>query len=121
MSALPPLVQVPLPEVIHHNAGGVEAKETHIPAGMVLVQHKHQYDHLSVLASGVVELEVDGVRVVHEGPKLMVIKAGSHHAVKALTDAVWFCIHSEDVALEEALSIEQSRDVMQSIAAGMLR
>ena len=80
----------------HHFAAGLYAKETSIPAGMVLVQHRHRDDHLSILASGTVELEVDGQNTTHVGPACLTIKAGQHHGIKALTDAVWFCIHATD-------------------------
>ena len=42
----------------HHFSAGVYAKETLIPAGHVLVQHKHKFSHLSILASGSIELMV---------------------------------------------------------------
>lgn len=103
------------PQIINHFAGGAYAKETRIPAGHILVQHKHRYDHLSVLASGTVEVECDGVRVVHDGPKCLLIKAHTHHGVKALTDATWFCIHATADADEEALTIEADHAEMQEI------
>lgn len=80
----------------HHFGGGVYAKETRISAGLILVQHKHDYDHLSVLASGTVEMLVDGVRSKVTGPACLTIEAGKHHGVKALTDVVWYCIHATD-------------------------
>lgn len=107
------------PQIVNHLAGGAFAKETRIPAGNVLVQHRHVYDHLSILASGVVEVEADGVRVIHEGPKCIVIRAGVHHGVKALTDAVWFCVHATADADEEALIIEADRGQMEAIARGL--
>ena len=39
-------------KIEHHFGGGVYAKETIIPAGVMLQQHAHTYDHLSILASG---------------------------------------------------------------------
>ena len=94
----------------HHFAGGVYAKETRIPAGMVLVQHLHLHDHLSLLASGSVELEVDGARSTHVAPACLKIEAGKYHGVKALTDSVWYCIHAvpEDdlLTLDEIARIE---------------
>ena len=82
--------------IAHHFGGGVYAKETRIPAGYLAVQHKHKFDHLSVLASGSVELSVDGeVSVVH-APKCLVIEANKEHQVRAITDAVWFCVHATD-------------------------
>lgn len=108
-----------VPQITNHHAGGVLAKETRIPAGHVLVQHKHVYDHFSLLAEGVVEVEVEGVRIVYSGPKLIVIEAGKHHGVKALTDTVWYCIHATADADEEALIIEADRAQMKAIAEGL--
>lgn len=82
--------------ISHHFGGGVYAKETRVPAGMVLVQHKHEHDHLSVLALGRVQIEVDGVRSELEGPACITITAGKYHGIKALTDVVWYCIHATD-------------------------
>lgn len=84
--------------ITHHFGGGVYSKETRVAAGLILVQHKHEYDHLSILASGTVELLVDGVRSELTGPACLTIKAGKHHGVKALTDVVWYCIHATDCA-----------------------
>ena len=72
------------------------SKETRVAAGLILVQHKHEHVHLSILASGTVELLIDGVRSELTGPACLTIKAGKHHGVKALTDVVWYCIHATD-------------------------
>lgn len=80
----------------HHFSAGVYAKETHIPAGYVLVQHAHKHDHLSILSSGSVELLVDGVKSVVNAPACLTIAAGKHHGVKSLTDVVWYCIHATE-------------------------
>ena len=89
---------------IHHIfGGGVYAKETRIPAGQVLVQHKHKYDHLSILASGSIILDVEGVQVPITGPHCLTVEAGKHHGVKALTDVVWYCLHASDVADDDAV------------------
>ena len=78
----------------NHFGGDVYAKETHIPAGAELMQHKHKFEHLSILASGRVIVECDGYRSEISGPSCITIKAHAHHKVIALTDAVWFCVHS---------------------------
>ena len=80
----------------HHFSSGVYAKETRIPAGFVLVQHAHKHDHLSILASGSVELVVDGVKSVVHAPGRLTIAAGKHHGIKSLTDVVWYCVHATD-------------------------
>ena len=82
--------------ITHHFGGGVYAKETNVKAGQILVQHKHEHDHLSILASGRVELLVDGERSEITGPACVTIRAGRYHGIKALTDVAWYCIHATD-------------------------
>lgn len=82
--------------IAHHFSDGLYAKETHIPEGMMLMQHVHAFSHMSILAKGkVVVLKGDETNIV-EAPACLEIVAGEHHAVKALTDCVWFCIHATD-------------------------
>jgi quercetin dioxygenase-like cupin family protein len=95
----------------HHFGAGVYAKETRIPAGSILIQHKHKYDHLSVLASGSVELIVDDVKSIVHAPACLTIQANKHHGVKSLTDVVWYCIHAT-----ECTEIDEIDDVL--IVAG---
>ena len=80
----------------HHFGGGVYAKETQIPAGYLAVQHKHKFDHLSILASGKVQLTVDDKATVYEAPACLTIGANKVHSVLALTDVVWYCVHATD-------------------------
>lgn len=80
----------------HHFAGGVYAKETRLPAGQVFVQHKHAFEHLSILARGHVKVTTDGRERVYVAPAVITIPAGVHHAVHALQDSLWFCIHATD-------------------------
>lgn len=42
--------------IVHHFSDGLYAKETHISAGQLLVQHKHNYSHFGILAKGKVAL-----------------------------------------------------------------
>jgi len=80
----------------HFFSAGVYAKEARIPAGNILVQHKHKFDHLSILASGSIELMVDGVKLTVHAPACLTIEANKHHGVKSLTDVVWYCIHATE-------------------------
>lgn len=83
--------------IAHHFSSGVYAKETVIPKGTQLYQHKHPFDHLSILASGTVLVEQFGAESkTFTGPACLTIAAGIEHAVTALTDAVWFCVHATD-------------------------
>jgi mannose-6-phosphate isomerase-like protein (cupin superfamily) len=87
----------------HHFSSGVYAKESRIPAGYILVQHIHKHDHLSILASGSVELIVDGVKSVIDAPACLTIAAGKHHGVKSLTDVVWYCVHATNCTDEDEI------------------
>lgn len=80
----------------HHFNAGVYAKEVHIPKGVVLFQHVHKFDHMSILAQGTVVLRTPkrDERIV--GPKSLCIPGGVPHEVHALTDAVWFCVHATE-------------------------
>ena len=108
------------PEIQHHFSSGVYAKKTVIPAGMALVQHKHAFDHLSVLASGTVQITVDGDTKTVTGPACLTIEAGKHHGVKAVTDAVWYCIHATDCTdeskVDEVLIVPGDQQEMQAMA-----
>lgn len=88
-----------LPQNVRHffagqaDGMGVYAKEMRLPAGTLIVTHEHSYDHMSVLASGTVMLTVDGVSEELHGPAVVGIAKGKPHGIRAVTDAVWFCIH----------------------------
>ncbi|MBS75729.1 MAG: hypothetical protein CMO32_08220 [Variovorax sp.] len=109
--------------VEHHFGGGVYAKETHVPAGMWLVQHKHKHDHLSILSSGTVEVLVEGERTEMTGPTCVNIKGGLHHGIRALTDAVWFCVHATDCVdedeVDEVLIAPENADEIERLGKAM--
>jgi quercetin dioxygenase-like cupin family protein len=81
-------------KIEHHFGGGVYAKETIIPAGVILQQHAHTYDHLSILASGKAAVTNGETVTEYTGPACITIKAGIPHGVLAVTDIVWFCVHA---------------------------
>lgn len=71
----------------------VYLKRTLIKAGVVLGKHMHPFDHASALVSGTVSLCVDGETRDVTGPAMLLIQAGKDHAITAVTDVVWHCIH----------------------------
>ena len=81
---------------VHHFAAGVYAKQMTLPANHFAVKHTHSYDHLSILASGKVSVDVDGVVTVYAAPACITIKAGQKHRIVAHEDSTWFCIHATD-------------------------
>lgn len=104
----------------HYFSSGVYAKETRIPAGSWLVQHAHLHDHMSILASGSVELMVDGKTSVLHAPACLTIEAGKHHGVRSITDVVWYCIHATNCTdadeVDDVLIASPDVDTMQDIA-----
>ena len=79
----------------HHFSEGLYAKEMSIPADTFVVQHQHTYDHLSVLAAGKVRVLFNGeLSKEFTAPACINIVKGVNHAIYALEDSVWFCIHA---------------------------
>lgn len=115
------------PEVHHHFGGGVYAKETIIPADKWLVQHTHNFDHLSILAQGCVELIVEGEKSIIHAPACLTIAAGKHHGIRTLTDVVWYCIHATECEDEDKIDEviiapvdnEQVRKIAQCLSEGV--
>lgn len=56
--------------------------------------HKHNFDHVSLLASGKVEITVDGYAPKEfTAPTFIVIKKEHRHTFKALEDnTLWYCV-----------------------------
>ena len=81
-------------DTLHHFSDGLYAKQMSIPKGSIACQHKHEYDHLSVLAQGKVRVLFDEDKVeVYEAPACINIRKGINHTIMAIEDSTWFCIH----------------------------
>ena len=83
-------------QIEHHFGAGVYIRKASIPANHFVVSHKHKHDHLSVLASGTVLVEVDGGSKLYTAPAVLTISAGKNHTIRALSDATWMCIHATE-------------------------
>lgn len=67
-----------------------------LKAGTYLPQHAHEYDHVTLLLVGSVDIQVnDGPLVRHHAPKAIPIRAGTKHLFKALVDGTMVaCVHN---------------------------
>ncbi len=83
-------------QIQHHFSKGVYARQMSLPAGDFALTHAHKYDHLSILASGEVTVEIDNVKVTYKAPAVITILAGCNHRIEAQQDSVWFCIHATE-------------------------
>lgn len=85
------------PEIQHFFGDGLYAKEAHIPAGMWLQKHTHTFTHFSILAKGKVRVTRDDAETtVYEAPACIEIKTGVSHAIYAVEDSTWYCVHATD-------------------------
>ena len=82
--------------VKHFFSDGVYAKQQFLPANHYVMTHKHNYDHLSILASGACRVSVGDKMDYLYAPACIEIKAGIEHRIEALADSVWYCIHHTD-------------------------
>ena len=81
-------------DTLHHFSDGLYAKQMSIPKGAIACQHKHEYDHLSILAQGKVRVLLDNDAFEEfTAPSCINIKQGVNHTIMALEDSTWFCIH----------------------------
>lgn len=63
-------------------------------AGDVEQGHFHQYDHLSLLASGSVSIRIGESVSQFQAPHMVFIRADQEHEITALEDdTVMYCIH----------------------------
>lgn len=82
--------------VVHNFSDGLYAKQMVIPKGYVVGTHAHKYSHLSILAKGKVIVKTDKAETEYTAPACLEIKENVHHAIEALEDTVWFCVHATD-------------------------
>ena len=80
--------------IVHNFSDGLYAKQMFVPKGYVIGQHAHKFSHLSVLAKGKVIVRTDDDVAEYTAPACLEIKEGINHAIEALEDTVWFCIHA---------------------------
>jgi quercetin dioxygenase-like cupin family protein len=64
-------------------------------AGDVEQGHTHQFDHLSLLAAGSVDITIEGVTTSFTAPHMIYIRADKEHELVATADnTVVYCIHA---------------------------
>lgn len=66
-----------------------------VAAGDTEVGHAHAFDHLTLLAKGVLNVTVDGITTEFTAPQMIFIKKDIVHELTAVTDnTVAYCIHA---------------------------
>lgn len=64
-------------------------------AGDIEVGHKHQFDHLTLLAKGTLKVTVEGQSTEFTAPHMIYIHKDKVHELEAIVDdTVAYCIHA---------------------------
>jgi hypothetical protein len=105
MHTLPDEVKVQIP-VDHRFAHQLYVRTARFPAGSILVGETHNFSHLSVLLSGRMVTNIDGVMVEVEGPLDVIAQPGTRRVGVAITDVVWVTAHGGPPATERIEDIE---------------
>jgi quercetin dioxygenase-like cupin family protein len=74
-------------------SGNILIKQMILEKGQATVGHAHHYDHITMLAYGVVEVIQGDESLVYHAPAGIEVKAHTHHALIAHTDVVAYCVH----------------------------
>ena len=84
------------PQIKHYFSDGLYAKRIVIPKGYEVGQHAHKYSHLSILAKGHVSVRTNNSQKEYIAPACIDIEANVFHAIAALENSEWYCIHATD-------------------------
>jgi len=92
-------------------------------AGDVNEGHKHNYDHMTLLATGKVAVHVNGQTTNFTAPQMIFIQAGKSHYIEALEDnTVAYCVHAlRDKDTEEILDPAQVPAGVDAFKTGLAK
>jgi quercetin dioxygenase-like cupin family protein len=77
-------------------AGNIYSRMMHFTkAGDIEIGHTHDFDHLTLLASGSLKVTVEGKNTVFKAPHMIWIHKDKNHELIALeNNTVAYCIHA---------------------------
>ena len=107
-----PQVECP---VTHNFAPDIYVREIFMPAGTVVIGHKHLTEHFNVILKGKCRVMIGDVVEELTAPCTFVSGAGSQKIVNVLEDCIWQTVHSNP---DNATDIEtlESRYVIKGVA-----
>jgi quercetin dioxygenase-like cupin family protein len=85
--------------------------------------HEHNYDHMTLLATGSVAVHVNGQTTNFTAPHMIFIKAGRRHYIEALEDnTIAYCVHAlRNKDTEEILDPNQIPNGVDVFKTGMTK
>lgn len=73
--------------------GNIWVRQRVLKQGETQPGHQHHFDHVTLLAQGRVEVQVEGRSKEFEAPTFIVIRKEHEHAFTALTEqAIYYCV-----------------------------
>ncbi len=119
VAGLLPLHQQPIAK-LRMTADGIEIWRTRFSvAGMVVPQHAHEFDHLSMVSAGAVRVWADGKdKGIYRAPEGIMIRAHVKHRFDILEDGtIVDCIHN--VSRTGEIQIAERHEIAASAAGGV--
>lgn len=104
-----PIVDLPLR---HLFAPGVYIREIFMPAGTVVVGHRHKTKHFNIVLKGKCAVTQDGIEVMQiEAPMTFVSDAGVQKILLIKEDTTWQTVHPVNEKEVEAMAEEEREDM----------
>ena len=87
--------------------------------GMVVMSHKHNYDHQTLLAQGMIKIRIGANHpYYYRAPRIILIKANQTHFIEAMeNNTVAYCIH----AVKGCDDLDQAEPLVQGMDNSQLR
>lgn len=97
--------------VTHRHAPGVYLREVCMPAGSVIIGHKHKTEHFNIVLTGSARVLIDGELSHIKAPCVFSSGVGVRKALLIETEMRWLTVHptdETDLAKLETALIEKS-------------
>jgi len=102
-------------QIEHYFSGGTYAKRMILKAGASISTHKHNFNHMSILAQGTAKVTIDEASQLYFSPAVIEIKAGKAHKIEAVIECHWYCIHATNITdpdlIDETLVVEEENAI----------
>jgi hypothetical protein len=99
-----PQVEVPL---VHHFAPGVYLREAVMPAGALVIGHKHKHAGLNIVLTGSALVKIDGKICEIKAPCIIKSEAGTRKIAYVIEEMRWLNIHPTNETDLDAIEAEQ--------------
>lgn len=93
-------------------------------AGDVETGHKHQFDHVTLIAKGSLQIEIEGVKTEFKAPHVAFIRKEVIHELTALEDdTIAYCIHGlrDGEGVDDIIAPENIPLGVDAMLAGMAK